>query len=237
VAIHCAPDILLVDEILAVGDRDFQLKCFQKIHRLIKDGVCLILISHNAYAMRAYTERCVVVKRGKEIFSGKTDDALTFYMDDSLAQSRDERPGPGRTPGAGQAGGRIHGVHFYNSKMEKTDKIPSGDSLIVDLEYEVPEEVKKPIFGVNFLNRGMLTSALVSPQGDAALPPINGKGVARLTVDRLILPVDVYACSVTLYSDSLSNPLVWRDLPHSVIVARPKDALGEVELGQEWEIL
>ena len=69
IAVHCNPEILLVDEILAVGDRDFQVKCFQKMHELKKDeGVTIILVSHNEYTMREYTQSSLVIDRGKMTF-------------------------------------------------------------------------------------------------------------------------------------------------------------------------
>jgi len=81
VAAHCEPDILLVDEVLAVGDRDFQIKCFRRMHELKKKGdVSIVLISHNEYTMREYTQRCVVLDNGEMLFYGGSESAISFYL-------------------------------------------------------------------------------------------------------------------------------------------------------------
>jgi len=81
IAIHSDPDILLIDDIMAVGDRNFQIKCFRKIHELKnKQQMAIILVVHNEYAMREYTQRCLVLNKGKLLFSGQSEDAISFYI-------------------------------------------------------------------------------------------------------------------------------------------------------------
>ena len=56
VAVHCEPNILLVDEVMAVGDKEFQIRCYQKMHQIRKSGTTIILVSHNEYTIREQTE-------------------------------------------------------------------------------------------------------------------------------------------------------------------------------------
>lgn len=79
VAAHFKTDILLIDEILAVGDADFQKKCIAKIQELRKNGASIIFISHNENNLRLICDRCVLLHKGETVKIGKTDEVLEQY--------------------------------------------------------------------------------------------------------------------------------------------------------------
>ncbi len=80
VAAHMEPDILLVDEVLAVGDAEFQKKCLGKMDEITKmDGRTILFVSHNMTAIRSLCKRCIVLEKGKKIFDGDTESALNEY--------------------------------------------------------------------------------------------------------------------------------------------------------------
>jgi ABC-type polysaccharide/polyol phosphate transport system ATPase subunit len=76
VAISCDPDVLLVDEILAVGDIAFQLKCFERMREIQSRGATIVIVSHNTHAVRALCPRTVLMSRGRVEFDGDTDEAI-----------------------------------------------------------------------------------------------------------------------------------------------------------------
>ena len=76
VAIHVDPDILLVDEVLAVGDEPFQRKCMDKIRQFQQEGRTIVIVSHSAEQIRDVCDRVIVLKRGHVIFDGETDAGL-----------------------------------------------------------------------------------------------------------------------------------------------------------------
>lgn len=79
VAAHLKPDILLIDEVLAVGDADFQKKCLQKMDEVSKSGRTILFISHNLQAVRELCQRGIVLDHGKVLFDGTADEAVNFY--------------------------------------------------------------------------------------------------------------------------------------------------------------
>jgi len=79
IAIHCEPDILLIDEILAVGDVGFQLKCFNKIGEFRNDGVATILVAHDLHTISTFTNKCILIEKGLLIFSGNTSESISLY--------------------------------------------------------------------------------------------------------------------------------------------------------------
>jgi ABC-type polysaccharide/polyol phosphate transport system ATPase subunit len=76
IAVHVDPDILLVDEVLAVGDEPFQRKCMDKIQEFQAQGRTIVLVSHSADQIRDVCDRVVVLKRGQVIFDGETEKGL-----------------------------------------------------------------------------------------------------------------------------------------------------------------
>jgi lipopolysaccharide transport system ATP-binding protein len=80
VAAHLQPEILLVDEVLAVGDAEFQEKCLGKMKDVTREGRTVVFVSHNLVAMRSLCPRALVLEGGSLVFDGKTDDAVRRYL-------------------------------------------------------------------------------------------------------------------------------------------------------------
>lgn len=80
VAVHCQPDILLVDEVLAVGDEGFQLKCFNKIGELKRQGTAVVLVSHNLHRISVFCDRVLVMDRGRPSLFEDAAQGVSAYM-------------------------------------------------------------------------------------------------------------------------------------------------------------
>ncbi len=89
VAAHVDPDILLVDEVLSVGDYLFQQKCFEKMNTIIKSGATVILISHNLKAITDICTRSILLEKGRLIYAGDTDDVVQYYMRMNQQEDKD----------------------------------------------------------------------------------------------------------------------------------------------------
>ena len=79
VAAHLEPEILIVDEVLAVGDAEFQKKCLGKMHEVSRGGRTVLFVSHNMAAINALTQRTLVLNAGRIVFDGPTPDAIRHY--------------------------------------------------------------------------------------------------------------------------------------------------------------
>jgi lipopolysaccharide transport system ATP-binding protein len=80
VAAHLEPEILLVDEVLAVGDAEFQRKCLGKMQDVTRQGRTVVFVSHNLAAVRSLCSRAVLLEQGRLLFDGETDDAVERYL-------------------------------------------------------------------------------------------------------------------------------------------------------------
>jgi lipopolysaccharide transport system ATP-binding protein len=79
VAAHVEPDVLLIDEVLAVGDLGFQIKCFEHMNRLLEGGTTIVLVSHNLAAIQRLCPRAIVMVGGHKTFDGLADDAVSAF--------------------------------------------------------------------------------------------------------------------------------------------------------------
>lgn len=80
VAIHANKEILLLDEVLAVGDANFQVKCYQVFEDLIKEGKTIIFVSHDQSSVKKYSNRVLYLESGKPAFIGSPDDTVNKYL-------------------------------------------------------------------------------------------------------------------------------------------------------------
>jgi len=88
VAAHLEPDILVVDEVLAVGDAEFQKKAIGKMQDISNsDGRTVLFVSHNMAAVKSLCTRCIVLENGESVFEGETDQAVDFYLNNSGSNS------------------------------------------------------------------------------------------------------------------------------------------------------
>ena len=92
VAAHLEPEILLVDEILSVGDIEFQKKCLGKMNDVVDHGRTVIFVSHHLESIRALTTRCLVFKSGEMVTDGPTDESIRSYIEMALKGSNQGEP-------------------------------------------------------------------------------------------------------------------------------------------------
>lgn len=94
VAIHVDADILLVDEVLSVGDYAFEQKCYDRVDRFRKEGGTILMVSHNLQAVERFSDRCVWLKDGQMVMSGLPDDVLAAYLTDQASAQAEETSTP-----------------------------------------------------------------------------------------------------------------------------------------------
>ncbi len=93
VAAHVDPDILLIDEVLSVGDWTYQSKCAQKMESLIKGGATVVFVSHNLRAIAGLCKRCILLEHGQAVKAGAAEEVIGSYLDSSAADA--DRPAKG----------------------------------------------------------------------------------------------------------------------------------------------
>lgn len=91
IAAHVDPDVLLVDEVLSVGDAMFRVRCLERMRELVRNGTALVFVTHDLEQMRAICGRAIVLERGEVSFDGTPSDAIGQYLT-AMSQGRSVRP-------------------------------------------------------------------------------------------------------------------------------------------------
>lgn len=167
VAAHLEPDVLIVDEVLAVGDMAFQRKCLDRMDDVGKSGRTVLFVTHNMDAMTALCSKGIVLEGGRLVFAGTADDTRTSYMAAmELAEYSVERHS-GR---GGSGGARIDKVWLDGSADQANLPMISGEGLQICLKASVdPSLVGRSdlevAFGVDSLDGIRLYTVLSSWSG------------------------------------------------------------------------
>jgi ABC-2 type transport system ATP-binding protein len=150
VAIQVEPEVLLVDEILAVGDIAFQQKCLERMQRLRERGTTIVVVTHNLGSLSRMCDRAVVLSYGQKRFDGDIDGALGAYHD-AMRDERSRSDGAALTEQEGSellfAGGAEVTVIVRDAAGQPTGQVHAGDELFVEVEANLDHEVTDPIVG------------------------------------------------------------------------------------------
>jgi len=194
VAAHLEPDILVVDEVLAVGDAEFQKKAIGKMQDISKgEGRTVLFVSHNMAAVKSLCTRGIVLEHGVSVFEGTADEAVDFYFSNNLniesvdLWKREDRRGNGNF--------KFTEIKFLNSNHKQIQEIISGEKLIIEISFEIKDEqpmedvVISLIFRDN--NRQTITSFL-SDEIDNRHETFEGQKKILLQIDEINLRGQTY---------------------------------------------
>lgn len=148
IAAHLDPDILLLDEVLAVGDAGFQEKCMQRIRELERAGKTIIFISHDLKSVEKLCDRALLVQQGRIVASGPPREVIAEYQQTGVNFV-------GGKPPAIQSGGitkraEITSLKFYGEDGRETSALATGNSLTVRLECCAHERIPDAVIDVLF---------------------------------------------------------------------------------------
>jgi lipopolysaccharide transport system ATP-binding protein len=191
VAAHLEPEILVVDEVLAVGDSDFQKKCLGKMREVSAGGRTVLLVSHNMSAIRNLASRCLVMSEGAVVFDGRPADAIIKYADVLESHRKVEQ-----SLGHGECTA-IQKVRLVGEDGVPTTTFTSGEPLRLDLVFSTDGG---PAFSLEIVLAGADRQklALASLQGfhGITLPRTAGVYKTRLETEPLWLASGDYSLDV-----------------------------------------
>lgn len=148
VAAHLEPEILIVDEVLAVGDAEFQKKCLGKMQDVsTKEGRTVLFVSHNMGAIQSLCDRALLVSNGEVTFDGEVKDAVSQYLHAPKPQAHVGTLDGMMREGTGEA--RIMSVGFENDQSKPQTHFRMGEPVNIVVQANFPKEIVNPTFGVN----------------------------------------------------------------------------------------
>ena len=202
VSVHLDPDILLIDEVLSVGDQSFQDKCNEHMLKMRRKGVTIVLVSHALDTVSKLCSRAIWLDHGtlrmNDVAHQVTDGYYKYVLEQSSKRVQVQAWADKRL-GSGEA--HIANVEFLGEEMRPRRIFLTNEPLIVRLHYEANERVERPLLGLAFYHAGSGIQ-LAGPNNTFAnyeIPFIEGKGYVDYRLDRLpFLPGD-YLISTAIY--------------------------------------
>jgi lipopolysaccharide transport system ATP-binding protein len=219
VAAHTSPDILLIDEVLAVGDEAFRRKCFDRLERFKEEGVTIVIVSHQVNQVRELCDEVLWLHNGHLVAHGDPEMVVGQYATEMSATKKrrlrsvvpDEESVDDPTFRANQ---KVH--RFGTQEMEIVDvllrdkagaaveALPTGDSLTVEIAYQASQPIADPIFNV-VITRDRQVCCAVNTNGETETMVLSGNGRFTLEFDRLDLVDGLYHVDIGIHAADWSH--------------------------------
>lgn len=136
VAAHLEPDILIIDEVLAVGDADFQKKCLKKMEHVEKGGRTVLFVSHNLPAVTRLCQRTILLEEGRLVQDGPSPQVVSTYLNSSSGTTASCEWNSSETAPAGYSA-RLRAVRVLSKEGKITESIDIRQKFKIEMEYEV----------------------------------------------------------------------------------------------------
>lgn len=236
VAINVDPEVLLVDEVLAVGDENFQRKCGEKFAELREHGKTIVVVSHGLGVMRTMCDHIALLEHGVLKAVGPATEVIDSYIAGTHTDRMDDGEG-GTRWGSGEA--RIDRVDLLDGNDQLTAVVRTGDTCTFRMHYNAIHPVEKPVFGLSVSTvDGTLVAGPNSRDAGVSIEKIDGRGKVDLKVDKLLLLPGRYTVDVCIMDYSCVHAFDFRQhtFRFDVEAGQPHDTVGLVSLDPQWTV-
>jgi ABC-type polysaccharide/polyol phosphate transport system ATPase subunit len=210
IAVHVKPDILIIDETLAVGDQAFQAKCLTRIREIKNQGVTIVLVSHNLEDIREQCARGIWMQDGRIQADGPANEVVAKYLGavvrkeaQDMREAKESIEPSESPPGQNRWGSgdvEITSVEFLNGHKDRADEFKTGDSFTARIHYEAHTAVRRPNFGVAIYDsRGVQINGPNTELCEHHIDYIQGSGSVDYTISALPLLSGNYLFSAAVY--------------------------------------
>jgi ABC-type polysaccharide/polyol phosphate transport system ATPase subunit len=236
IAAHLDPDILLLDEVLAVGDAAFQAKCIRRISELKNNGTTIVFISHDLGAVERLCDRTLLMKHGEIVASGATRDVVAEYQRSStdlaaVATLDDKEFTIDRKA-------TISSVAFSDSDGRELVAARTGGPMLARLNYIAHRPVENAVFELFFYsgNRELLCH-LSTEFSDQSIDLETGAGIAEVSCAELGLKPGIYYVDATIKHRDALDDIDWQRNCATLRVDPGKMQRGSFYMPHSWRVL
>ncbi len=222
VAAHLEPEILVIDEVLAVGDLEFQKRCLGKMGQVARSGRTVLFVSHNMTAVNELCQRCLLLDHGRLVTNGPTSEVIDEYLEKMSSGSDAE------AEDTTDKDAWIRDVQLTGSRDADRRGFCMGDDLTVEIHYGVRKTIPQLAFGISIEDSVQNTRvfACLSSTLGQSLENVTEDGCARVTFPALNLVPGRYLVTLTLNAKNYEYD--------RRTGFRMLDILGNDELGTGW---
>jgi lipopolysaccharide transport system ATP-binding protein len=239
-AIQTKPDVLLVDEVLAVGDMEFQQKCFDVFNRYRKEGVTILLVSHDLSAVRRLCDRTLLLGGGEQRAYGGTEEILDRYIYKIEEDSKDRKKAeqketkPTELTSWGDKNVSIIDVRFIDKFGGESNQFSSLDPMTIRIYYRAPAMVQDPVFGIAlYSEQNQFLYGTNTEIKNITIDHVVGEGYIDLKIEKLPLLYGRFLLTVAVH-DRERQFCDWIDKRYSFeVLPKGKDG-GIFEVPCKW---
>lgn len=232
VAVHLEPELLLVDEAFAVGDEAFQRKCLRKVHDFQREGVTIVIVSHDLRLSEQLASRAFLLHQGRLEAEGRPADVAARYH--GLAAA-DLGVSDARRWGTREVA--IEDVELLTTNGQASTVFRTRDPLTIRLRYRSAAPVVEPVFGLAIHREdGVHVTGPNTRMSGESVREVHGAGSIDYHIERLPLLPGRYEISASAYDRDLITPYDHRDRFKSftVIEGGTGERFGLIELQAHW---
>jgi ABC-type polysaccharide/polyol phosphate transport system ATPase subunit len=203
VAINVDPDVLLIDEVLAVGDEEFQRKCLEKVAALRDDGKTIVVVTHSLMTVRSLCDKALWLEHGNVRKCGDSGEVADAYLGEVQV---DMQAAEEADPTSSWSQLRITDVEMLDRQGRPVSQVATGESVTFRLHYEATEPVRNPVFSFAISTPdGVLVTGPNTKEAKVTVDKVEGEGSVDLHVDRLLLLLGAYDITAECTNDSVTH--------------------------------
>ncbi len=242
VAVNVDPDVLVIDEVLAVGDERFQRKCLDRVQQFQDQGRTIIFVSHSPDQVRAICDKAVVLSDGKMIGHGPPGEAVRVFREnlleagDVLARGMEvAATAAAAQPMAPVPADHLHPIRISGVSMsypgsEQRPYVVTGEPLTIALQFEASEPTAASFVVELRDDKGGVLLRTVSGDLDAAADVVAGSGVVSFRYESVPFTDGAYDLSVGVEHRAGGELFDWKEAAARIEVMNPSKAVGLVAL-------
>lgn len=204
IAINVDPDILLVDEVLAVGDEQFQRRCLERVSELREQGKTIVVVTHSLNTVRNLCDAALWLDHGKVRALGSAGEVADAYLSEVHVDREADGAGGGTRWGSGDV--RLTEFELLDGKGRPVNQVCTGDAVTFRLHFDAPKPIPRPVFGVGvYTLEGIQVTGPNTREAGVGVDYIEGPGSVDLRVERLLLLPGSYSVSIAATDETVSN--------------------------------
>ncbi len=232
VAIEMEPDILLIDEVLAVGDVAFQMKCLDKIRAFKKAGKTILFVSHALETVEQFCDEVFLLHNGKMVMQGAPSETIFSYL-----KQYQVRIGDLNVEEHGTKDVEFLSVRLLDEKGKETYVFESGRTMLVEIKYFAKKRIERPVFGFNIkTGNGFYLFGSNTQLDKIEIPYIDGEGKVYLEFKPLMLLQGRFFLSLSVHSFDHTIQYHRQEDLHPFMVKAASELPGVFNLPRNWSI-
>jgi len=251
IAINTNPDILLIDEVLAVGDIAFQKKCIRKLNELRRLGKTILLVSHSLGDLGGFCDRVILLSEGRIMYDGNTEQVIKKYLaimgQDISESSSDEYDMLGIESTKFEKRSKeieIGKVSILDIKGNQVSSINTGEQLQIIIDYKVNQKMSNPLFRMGFYRSdGLFVMGTNTYRQNINFGTIKKDGRLAVIFDTVNLLQGLYYITIEIcrneYASSLSGSTIdCHNMAYQLDIKSPRSLGGGIAyIPNRWVIL